>query len=1036
MKSDFEFGQHMLLRLPLHRREEVLFDPRPDDDQSGEDPYTIESLTAFLRRPRPPLFDEAIEISSPALARTLHQVRDGRRVKPGEIRRASEALSRYQVRAATRCTPFGLLAGVGVLRFGEETKVAGSGSHRRWASVDQGWLIAAVRAMELDPRVRGRLRVQANALAAQRGGRLELPFAMDLRSPAKPRSVRATLAVTVAIQAAAEPIAYGELLGVLTAGFPSAPAASLANLLGQLVELDFLLTELRPPNDHPDPLAHVLGLVPEAPGLQRISRAVADYASRRLPDSAPDEARELAGLIGAAVQADAQEPGVPLAIDVGLDLDGTLHRSVGEEIASAAGVLWRLGPDTTGAPPALTAYHQEFVERYGIGQAVLLTELLDAERGLGAPAEYQFPHGDRTSPRPERDRERDRILFELAFEALQDGREVVLDAATIGRLARADKPLPPRGLDLHAELVAAGPAAVDEGQFQVILTPRPGSLTAGATFGRFAYLLGGAPLLEEVAQRPRPGTLAAHLSHGVHLARSRNIARTAHWLPNRVTAGVFGGERPGDISIADLAVAADEQRLRVFCVSRGLELDASAHFMLNPAGTSPNEARFLHDVSLMAAGAFSSWSWGEAENLPVLPRVRYQRTVLAPASWRCTGPVLDRSLSWPGWQEAFEEWRGRRSVPDRIRLGTHDRQLRLDLRRQWHRRLLRAEINEAADGAPVVLQEDPAALGGAGWLGDPGVVAELVVALRSTAAPLPGTPLPPVRRPSVPHLPGGQWLYARLYAAAGRQRALMAGSVREFVSGLSGLVDEWFAVRYADPEPHLRLRLHGDPRSLWGTVLPRLNQWAGELIEAGLLRRVDLGDYEPETERYGGPDLLPLAHRVFHADSVLAFALLADDLDRQPPGPWLTAALSAVDLVSALFSATPLDPDEWMLRRIRKSQSHHARVRPHLPQLLRAAAGTDSGSDCAEPGPPPQLFAGGNLAGLWRARTRSLRAYGEALHQACAGRGSEPADGAALSLLHMHHNRLIGIDRDSEQTMLAAARGIAQSRHGRQETGR
>jgi class I lanthipeptide synthase len=518
--------------------------------------------------------------------------------------------------------------------------------------------------------------------------------------------------------------------------------------------------------------------------------------------------------------------------------------------------------------------------------------------------------------------------------------------------------------------------------------------------------------------------LAAHLSCGVHLARQRNVARTAHWLPNRVTVGVFGGERPGDLSLADLAVAADEQRLRVFSLSRGLELDAPAHFTLSPAKTSPNAARFLRDVSLMASGAFSCWSWGEAQNLPVLPRVRYQRTVLAPASWRCPGPMLDRSLSWPAWQEAFEEWRRRWSVPERIRLGTVDRQLRLDLRRQWHRWLLRAEINTAPDGATVVLQEDLAALGGAGWLGDSGVVAELVVALRSIAAPLPGVPMPPVRQPPALHLPGVQWLYAKLYTATGRQRALLAGAMREFVAGLAGEIDEWFAVRYADPEPHLRLRLHGDPRSLQGTVLPRLSQWAGELIQAGLIRRMDLSGYEPEIERYGGLDLPPLAHRVFHADSALTSALLAGDLDRQPPGPWLVVAVSAVDLVSALLSATPRDPHTWLLRQIRKSESRHAHVRPHLPRLLRATARSDS----EVPGFLPQLFAGRNLAKPWEARARSLRAYGAGLHEACAGRGSEPLDRAALSLIHMHHNRLIGIDRGARKRCLpprAASRSPA-----------
>src|ERR1700722_10017083 len=99
MGSAFEYGPYLLLRMPLHRREEVFSDPAPAGNLSGGDPYTIESLTAFLGRPRPPLFDEAIEISSPALAGTLRRIGDGRRLKPGEVRRAAEALSRSQVRA-------------------------------------------------------------------------------------------------------------------------------------------------------------------------------------------------------------------------------------------------------------------------------------------------------------------------------------------------------------------------------------------------------------------------------------------------------------------------------------------------------------------------------------------------------------------------------------------------------------------------------------------------------------------------------------------------------------------------------------------------------------------------------------------------------------------------------------------------------------------------------------------------------------------------------------------------------------------------
>ncbi|WP_338067443.1 lantibiotic dehydratase C-terminal domain-containing protein [Crossiella equi] len=64
--------------------------------------------------------------------------------------------------------------------------------------------------------------------------------------------------------------------------------------------------------------------------------------------------------------------------------------------------------------------------------------------------------------------------------------------------------------------------------------------------------------------------------------------------------------------------------------------------------------------------------------------------------------------------------------------------------------------------------------------------------------------------------------------------------------------------------------------------------------------------------------------------------------------------------------------------------------------------------------------------------TEALRTYGAAVH------AQEPSlvDGVLSSLLHMHHNRVIGIDPDSERSVLAACRGLARVREGRRRAGR
>lgn len=110
-----------------------------------------------------------------------------------------------------------------------------------------------------------------------------------------------------------------------------------------------------------------------------------------------------------------------------------------------------------------------------------------------------------------------------------------------------------------------------------------------------------------------------------------------------------------------------------------------------------------------------------------------------------------------------------------------------------------------------------------------------------------------------------------------------------------GWADAHFFIRYSEHGPHLRLRLHGDPAALAETVWPALVEHVrardpeaevDRLPEAPVYRRDDGGAgvrvthlarvaYEPETDRYGGPDALPVAERLFGDSSRTAYALMS-----------------------------------------------------------------------------------------------------------------------------------------------------------------
>ena len=123
---------------------------------------------------------------------------------------------------------------------------------------------------------------------------------------------------------------------------------------------------------------------------------------------------------------------------------------------------------------------------------------------------------------------------------------------------------------------------------------------------------------------------------------------------------------------------------------------------------------------------------------------------------------------------------------------------------------------------------------------------------------------------------GRRLAYLKLYAPAATHEDLVAGPVRELCADAlaGGAADLWFFLRYHDPDPHIRLRLHGEPQRLAAELWPRVAPWLRGLVDDGWCHRVALDTYEREVERYGGPESIDRAERAFAADSQAVADLL------------------------------------------------------------------------------------------------------------------------------------------------------------------
>jgi thiopeptide-type bacteriocin biosynthesis protein len=168
-----------------------------------------------------------------------------------------------------------------------------------------------------------------------------------------------------------------------------------------------------------------------------------------------------------------------------------------------------------------------------------------------------------------------------------------------------------------------------------------------------------------------------------------------------------------------------------------------------------------------------------------------------------------------------------------------------------------------------------------------------------------------------------------------------------------------------------------------------------------------------------------MAEQVFHADSMAVLAQLAGGAKRRNKPLELLAAANFVDLARA-FHPWYGAGDDWLLAHFPKVEEHHRAFRKH-----RSACLTLIGSG-GEPGPAAGLALDDDATTSWQTRSAVVARYGEQLRgldDDGEAWGTPPH--ALASLLHLHHNRLLGIDPESEQRAGAMARGALQVHHDR-----
>jgi thiopeptide-type bacteriocin biosynthesis protein len=1016
-------------------------------------------LTEIASRPE---VREALFVASPHLEESLQiwaREPESERGKGIEL-----AIARYFVRMAGRSTPFGLCAGCSVGTLGAQTQLVlqDRTRYQRHTRLDMDYLGALCTALARDLALRRVLSYRPNSSLYRAAGRVRY---VESRFEKKNRSfhliaVEETESLSKTLDRAKTGSSFAALAEALVDEEVSLTEAE--EYISELIESQILMPDLAPCVTGSDPIQSLIEQFEKQPATERGANILERVRTQLTTldavglGNAPERYRAIAELLQ-SLPAKVKLPRL-FQVDMVKPMSAaTLGKAVVDEIVRGVDILHRLADvpsEKSGMKSELTRFRDAFVARYE-GREVPVVEALDAEIGIGFPPSGES--GGEASPLlndlefPAKAQETarwgtlEKFLLRRLSEALQNGaQEIVLQPSDLEKIFDKDPRPLPDAFAVTAIVAAADETAVARGDFRVVLEGATGP-SGARLLGRFCHadetLRREVELHLRAEESLRPGAVFAEI---VHLPQGRlgNIlARPilrAYEIPYLGRAGVAADSQ---IPITDLYVSVQENRIVLRSARLGREIIPRLTSAHNFTGQAVGLYRFLCSLQGQCAVENLGWTWGPLESAPFLPRVTMERLVLARACWN----VDQKELKPLGEQSGaarfrtVSAWRKRRRLPQLVALADDDNTLPIDLDNvlsvETFVRLTRGR--EEVRLLEIFPQPDRLCARGP----EGRFLHELIVPFvrkaekegnREEQKPISpftrlrtATARQAIHPPSQSYgaaghsrlsasrtfPPGSEWLYAKLYTGT----ATADHVLREVIGSLtaevlqSGAADQWFFIRYGDPDWHLRVRFHGKPERLRGDVMPTLQAAAAPLLKEGRLARVQFDTYEREVERYGGAEGIVLAERIFQSDSEAVLEII-ENLELGDAGlneRW-RLVLRGID---ALLQDLGFDLETKLavLQKMRTEFAKQSRIDARLKGQVgdRFRKERKSLEALLDPGQDAKSALSSGFEIFRHRSARLAPIVAELKASEAAGRLSLSLHELAPSYIHMHANRLL-----------------------------
>lgn len=276
---------------------------------------------------------------------------------------------------------------------------------------------------------------------------------------------------------------------------------------------------------------------------------------------------------------------------------------------------------------------------------------------------------------------------------------------------------------------------------------------------------------------------------------------------------------------------------------------------------------FLCDLQTYDRRGGLYFHWGSLQSeFKFLPRVEVEDVIISVATWNFN--KKDVELLTGDDATAIEKWQAEHKLPDLILFCEGDNELLINLKSELSRALFLSTIKGKGGMTIKEFLFDPELAVVKNDAGE-GYTNQFVATLVKDQK---GSDLRRINRRDLEvqrnFAVGSEWLFYKLYGGTKTADELIAEVINPLVDSwlAKKYIDQWFFIRYSDPDTHLRVRFHFSDFSNMGRVITEFNEALQHYIDSGLLWKVQLDTYRRELERYGF-EAISIAEEIFYHDS-------------------------------------------------------------------------------------------------------------------------------------------------------------------------